>query len=168
MSDEDFLSAGMVCANLHSDGYWYRAVVTSFRDLTTVEVFFIDYGNVFQVKKSSLAYLHRRFGKLPGQAFKARLDGIKPAGERRDYTKKATQCFLELTDVFAENTEYLGLLAMVRGLGERLSLSLVDTCTNDLPQGVVINQELINEGFAVSDACTTNQVNNTQECTSST
>ena len=76
VSNEDILSAGLVCVNLHSDGYWYRAVVASFQDLTIVEVFFIDYGNVFKVKKSSLAYLHRRFGKLPGQAFEARLNGV--------------------------------------------------------------------------------------------
>ena len=122
--DEDFLSAGMVCANLHSDGYWYRAVVTSFRDLTTLDVFFIDYGNVFKVKKNSLAYLPRRFGELPGQAFKGRLDGIRPAGEHCNYSKEAKLRFMKLTDVFAENTLYLGLLAMVRGLGERLSHSI--------------------------------------------
>ena len=122
--DEDFLSAGMVCANLHSDGYWYRAVVTSFRDLTTLDVFFIDYGNVFKVKKNSLAYLPRRFGELPGQAFKGRLDGIRPAGEHCNYSKEAKLRFMKLTDVFAENTLYLGLLAMVRGLEERLSHSI--------------------------------------------
>ena len=160
VSNEDLLSAGLVCVNLHSDGYWYRAVVASFQDWTTVEVFFIDYGNVFKVKKSSLAYLHRRFGKLPGQAFEARLNGIKPAGERRDFTKKTTQRFLELTDVFTEDTEYLGLVAVVRGLGETLSLSVVDTCTNDLPQGIVINQVLVDEGLAVPDACSTNHVIN--------
>ena len=154
--DEDFLSAGMVCANLHSDGYWYRAVVTSFRDLTTLDVFFIDYGNVFKVKKNSLAYLPRRFGELPGQAFKGRLDGIRPAGEHRNYSKEAKLRFMKLTDVFAENTLYLGLLAMVRGLGEKLSLFLVDTCTNKLPQGIIINQKLVDEGLAVPDTPTTN------------
>ena len=149
VNNEDLLSAGLACVNLHSDGYWYRAVVTSFQDLTTVEVFFIDYGNVFQVKKSSLAYLCRRFDKLPGQAFEARLDGIKPARGRRDFTKEATQRFLQLTDVFTDNTEYLGLVAVIRGLGETLSLSLIDTCTNNLPQGIVINQVLVDEGLAV-------------------
>ena len=156
VKDEDILSVGMVCANLHSDGYWYRAVVTSFRDLTTLDVFFIDYGNVFKVKKNSLAYLPRRFGELPGQAFKGRLDGIRPAGEHCNYSKEAKLRFMKLTDVFAENTLYLGLLAMVRGLGEKLSLSLVDTCTNKLPQGIIINQKLVDEGLAVPDTPTTN------------
>ena len=161
--DEDILSVGMVCANLHSDGYWYRAEVLSFRNLTTVNVFFIDYGKVFKVKKNSLAYLPRRFGELPGQAFEARLHGICPAGEQRHYSKEATELFLKLTNLFDKNTEYLGLFAMVYELGERLSLSLVDTSTNKLPQGININHKLVDEGLAVPDAPITNQVNDTEE-----
>ena len=163
VKDEDILSVGMVCANLHSDDYWYRAEVLSFRNLTTVNVFFIDYGKVFKVKKNSLAYLPRRFGELPGQAFEARLHGICPAGEQRHYSKEATELFLKLTNLFDKNTEYLGLFAMVYELGERLSLSLVDTSTNKLPQGININHKLVDEGLAVPDAPITNQVNDTEE-----
>ena len=42
-------------------------------------------------------------------------------------------------------------VAEVRGLGERLFLWLVDTVSNDLPQGIVVNQMFVDEGFAVSD-----------------
>ena len=42
-------------------------------------------------------------------------------------------------------------VAEVRGLGERLSLWIVDTVSNDLPQGIVVNQVLVDEGLAVSD-----------------
>merc|ERR1712105_171772 len=61
------------------------------------------------------------------------------------------------------NTEYLGLFAMVYELGERLSLSLVDTSTNKLPQGININHKLVDEGLAVPDAPITNEVNDTEE-----
>ena len=162
VKDEDILSVGMVCANLHSDGYWYRAEILSFRNLTTVNVFFIDYGKVFQVKKNKLAYLPKRFGKLPGQAFEARLDGIRPAGERCHYSKEAKLRFMKLTDLFVGN-KYLGLVAIVRGFGEKLSLTLVDTSTNKLLEGININQKLVHEGLAVLDARTTNQVNDNEE-----
>lgn len=134
----DSLPDGLVCVCLHNDGYWYRARIESFQDMAVIEVFFIDYVNTFRVKESSLAYLHRKFGELPGQAFEARLDGIRPAGGRREFSTKATERFLQLTDIFLNSTEYMGLVAVVRGLGEKLSLWLVETCTNDLPQGVVI------------------------------
>ena len=42
-------------------------------------------------------------------------------------------------------------VAEVRGLGERLFLWLVDTVSNDLPQGIVVNQVLVDEGLAVPD-----------------
>ena len=42
-------------------------------------------------------------------------------------------------------------VAEVRGLGERLSLWIVDTVSNDLPQGIVVNQVLVDEGLAVPD-----------------
>ena len=42
-------------------------------------------------------------------------------------------------------------VAEVCGLGERLFLWFVDTVSNDLPQGIVVNQVLVDEGFAVSD-----------------
>ena len=42
-------------------------------------------------------------------------------------------------------------VAEVCGLGERLSLWIVDTVSNDLPQGIVVNQVLVDEGLAVSD-----------------
>ena len=37
----------------------------------------------------------------------------------------------------------------------------MDTCTNKLPQGIIINQKLVDEGLAVPDTPTTNQVNDT-------
>ena len=42
-------------------------------------------------------------------------------------------------------------VAEVRGLGKRLSLWLIDTVSNDLPQGIVVNQVLVDEGLAVPD-----------------
>ena len=42
-------------------------------------------------------------------------------------------------------------VAEVRGLGERLSLWLIDTVSNDLPQGIVVNQVLVDKGLVVPD-----------------
>lgn len=139
------VEVGLVCASLYSDGNWYRAYIKSMLDLSTVEVFYVDYGTAAKVKKDSLRYLPRKFGKLPGQAIEARLAGIKPEGGLRRFTKETSSRFLELVRM---PPDVVGLVAVVRGLATKLTLWLVDTTTNHLPEGVAVNQVLVDEGLA--------------------
>jgi len=147
---DPFVVVGLVCVSLLSDGNWNRCFVTSMKDLSTVEVYYIDFGNVLKVKKDSLYYLTTKFARLPGQAIQARLAGIKPGGGRSRYSKESSQRLMSLV-----KASPAGHVAVIRGFGERLSLWLVDTSTNDLPEGIAINQALVDEGLAESDGMAT-------------
>jgi len=144
----DCVVVGLMCASLYNDGNWHRALVKSMLDLSTVEVFYLDYGTIATVKKDSLRYLHKRFGDLPGQAIEAKLAGIKPEGGLRRFTEQTSTRFLELVKM---PPDIVGLLAVVKGLGPKLMLWLVDTATNQIPEGIAINQVLVDEGLAEPD-----------------
>ena len=90
------------------------------------------------MKKDSLRYLSKKFGDLPGQGIDAQLAGIKPEGGLRKFTKETSCRFLELVRM---PPDVVGLVALVKGLVPKLTLWLVDTSTNHLPEGVAINQE---------------------------
>merc|ERR1719187_635243 len=137
---------GLVCASLYTDGNWHRAKITALKDLSTVEVLYVDYGTNTRVKKDTLRYLHKKFGQLPAQAIKARLAGIKPVDGLRRWDREVSYRLLELVKPCQT-----GLVARVRGRGDRLWLWLTDTFTNDLPAGIVINQVLVDEGLAEPD-----------------
>ena len=50
---DESVVVGLVCASLYKDGDWHRAYIKSMVNLSTVEVFYLDYGTVGQVGFSS-------------------------------------------------------------------------------------------------------------------
>ena len=89
------------------------------------------------MKKDTLRYLPKRFAQLPGQGIEARLAGIKPEGGLRRFTQATNYRFLQLVKM---PPGLVGLVAVVKGFTPKLSLWLVDTSTNDRPEGVAVNQ----------------------------
>jgi len=138
------LVEGFVCASQFTDGNWYRARVSSL-DMAGVQVFYLDYGTTTVVQRDSLRYLLQQFSDLPCQAIKAKLFGVMPTSE--EWPVEAANRFLQLV---AGPSEGGGVLAYVRSVGRELSLWLVDTVTNNLENGIQINQVLVNEGLALA------------------
>ncbi|KAM3964534.1 uncharacterized protein ACR2FA_001502 [Aphomia sociella] len=71
----------LVAALYPLDDQWYRARVRSTtRADQTVEVMYIDYGNVVWVKENCVCALEPRFAALPAQATRVRLAGVAARG----------------------------------------------------------------------------------------
>ena len=64
-------------AKYSSDNCWYRALIRS-KQIDTVEVYFVDYGNTDKVSIENLRFLPEIFAALPQQAFKCILNTIIP------------------------------------------------------------------------------------------
>ena len=103
----------------------------------------MDYGTVARVKKDTLRFLDKKFSELPAQAIKARLHGIRPTEGAPRWPREATHIFLDLVK---KTPNIGGMCAEVRGWDvslKTLSLDLVDTESNNIPEGIVVNKELV-------------------------
>ncbi|XP_063598264.1 tudor domain-containing protein 5-like [Penaeus indicus] len=97
MVPNDFVTIGFPVVALYAnDLNFYRAIVTNLEDLTTVRLFFVDYGTICRCDHSSLRLLHRAFLELPAQAIKASLCDVSPPGASRLWPRAASQRFLEM------------------------------------------------------------------------
>uniref|UniRef100_H3AU05 Tudor domain containing 1 n=1 Tax=Latimeria chalumnae TaxID=7897 RepID=H3AU05_LATCH len=111
--DDDFrpVKGEPCCAFFTSDGNWYRAMVKeSFHG--TVMVYFVDYGNVEEITVEKLRPIHPQFLKLPVQAIKCSLAGVKPFN--KEWTTEAMAHFRALT------------------AGVQLHVKIVSTSENDV------------------------------------
>ena len=124
-----------------TDNMWYRGRVKEVKNLTTLSVFYLDYGSVADVKRSSVRLLASQFFYLPGQALPAQLSGVVPVEGRR-WPGSTSARLLQLT----RHSHELGLQAIVRGReGGKLGLWLIDR------NGGGINETLVEEGLARYD-----------------
>lgn len=57
------------------DGNWYRALVKNFTSHRTVQVCFVDYGNVEEVPLDKIRQISSSFLQLPFQGIKCWLSG---------------------------------------------------------------------------------------------
>ncbi|NWU06595.1 TDRD1 protein, partial [Cephalopterus ornatus] len=128
------------CAFFSEDGNWYRAVVQNITAGGSVQVSFVDYGNVEEVPLDKIRQISPPFLKLPFQAIKCWLSGIKP------HNNKWNQ---EATIRFHMCTSGLELQAMVTSLSkDGAGVVLMDNST-DFPK--VINDILTSENLAVKE-----------------
>jgi len=124
-----------------TDNMWYRGKVIGVKDLITLKVFYLDYGSVADVKRSSARQLIPEFHKLPCQAILGKLWGLLPVDGQK-WSGSATKRILRLT----KNSHQEPLQAIVRGKEEdKLSMWLIDK------NGDGINELLVEEGFAKFD-----------------
>jgi len=123
-----------------TDNMWYRGIVKGVKDLTTLKVFYLDYGSMADVKKSSVRHLASQFRCIPAQAVLAKLSGLVPVG--RKWSGGSSARILELT----RNSHEQALQAIIRDReGDKLALWLIDG------SGVGINETLVEEGLAKYD-----------------
>ncbi|KFP86188.1 Tudor domain-containing protein 1, partial [Acanthisitta chloris] len=136
------------CAFFSGDGTWYRAVVRSVTTNGTVQVSFVDYGNVEEVPLDKMRQISSSFLKLPFQAIKCWLSGIKP--DKHEWTPEDTKRFHRYTSG-------LGLQARVISLSkDGAGVVLIDNSTG-YPK--VINELLTSENLAVKEVLQDNHPN---------
>ena len=127
---------GTICAAPFEDGSWYRVKVTALNsDLATVLYF--DYGNSSEVAVSDLRGLDAKFSTNPPHALKCSLNGIRPIGNEKQWTKEC--CEILTGAVLEQNCTVTILSATDRVFDVQLTVA-----------GSDMAQFLIRDGFAVS------------------
>uniref|UniRef100_A0A8C5J1N6 Tudor domain containing 1 n=1 Tax=Junco hyemalis TaxID=40217 RepID=A0A8C5J1N6_JUNHY len=128
------------CAFYSEDGKWYRAVVQKVTSDGRVRVSFVDYGNTEDVPWDNIRQISPSFLKLPFQAIKCWLSGIKPGNSKWNP---------EATRRFHMYTSGLELQATVTSLSEDgAGVVLTDNAT-DCP--TIINEILTEEKLVVKE-----------------
>lgn len=87
----------MVVAKFSEDEAWYRSVVKSISDHTS-EVEFVDFGNCDKVPTNCLKQLEKQFSRIPAQAVRCSLSGVRPlsqgntwSGDAKDFLERLTE-----------------------------------------------------------------------------
>nr|XP_056705924.1 tudor domain-containing protein 1 [Euleptes europaea] len=75
------------CAYFSGDGRWYRALVEESTSDQTCKVQFVDYGNIEVVTLDKLRQISSKFLKLPFQAIRCWLSGVRPIN--KEWTTEA-------------------------------------------------------------------------------
>ncbi|NXP17957.1 TDRD1 protein, partial [Scytalopus superciliaris] len=128
------------CAFFAGDGNWYRAVVQNVTSHGTVQVHFVDYGNVEEVPLDKIRQISPSFLKLPFQAIKCWLSGVKPGNSKWN---------AEAAIRFHMCTSGLELQATVTSLSkDGAGVVLIDNSTGC---SKVINEILASENLAVKE-----------------
>ena len=137
----------MYCAALYY-GQWHRGFITKVdAKKRRCGVSYIDYGSIATLPMLEMRLLDTRFAQFPSQAFKCRLSGIKPSQGAYEWENAASREFLKMCN----KVSWFGLMAKIEKVleGEKLHVvKLYDTVTNDLPQGIVINEALVKLNYA--------------------
>jgi len=155
MLPESHVVSGQVCAVREGEddkGDWYRSIIVSIDDTNTVTVQDIDYGQRRKAKIDSIRFLRRDFAvSLNAQAIPSKLANVIPTNGNKAWSKRSCHYFAEI----ATESKDDGLFGIIKGLNHglcrKLSLLLYDTATNNLENGIYINQELVNHGMADID-----------------
>ncbi|KAI9564647.1 hypothetical protein GHT06_008388 [Daphnia sinensis] len=141
---------GQLVAAMYTDNLWYRArIVGCYEDM--FQVFYVDYGSKNLVKIERLRHLHLRFTKMPLQAFRGRIFGIRPLPTEKKWSFESGKWFLDLI-------KGCKIIAAAKMIEEKLavpqydidtvySLTLVDTTKEN---DVHISDYLIENGFAAA------------------
>ncbi|KAH3791865.1 hypothetical protein DPMN_145356, partial [Dreissena polymorpha] len=93
---EELMVRGQVCATLFpEDNNWHRGVITGKQQAGFLEIYYVDYGNMNYVAKSTIRFLKQEFLMLPAQAIQCRLAHLQPKGQK--WTRKSRLRFMQLT-----------------------------------------------------------------------
>nr|XP_033339584.1 tudor domain-containing protein 7-like [Megalopta genalis]XP_033339585.1 tudor domain-containing protein 7-like [Megalopta genalis] len=136
---------GKLYAAKHIDSHWYRVCISSIIKEKMVSVYFCDFGDVSVLPLHKLQPLKSQFLKLPYQAIKARLAGIRPVNV--DWSVEDSLRFQEL--VVEKNFVSIVVESKADGLSPAdtvLGLKLINVSTEE---DIYIDQLLVNEGRAV-------------------
>ncbi|XP_068054207.1 tudor domain-containing protein 1 isoform X2 [Anomalospiza imberbis] len=128
------------CAFYSEDGNWYRAVVQNVTSDGRVRVSFVDYGNTEDVPRDNIRQISSSFLKLPFQAIKCWLSGIKPGNSKWNP---------EATRRFHMYTSGLELQATVASLSEDGAGVVLTDNSTDCPK--IISEILTAEKLVVKE-----------------
>uniref|UniRef100_A0A8C1UYX6 Tudor domain containing 6 n=1 Tax=Cyprinus carpio TaxID=7962 RepID=A0A8C1UYX6_CYPCA len=126
---EEYLPVGSACIALFTeDNLWYRAKVTS-RDLDTLSITFVDYGNEAKVNIGDVKALPPELSDVPPQAFDCQLEGFDLS--KGFWAEEADDVFFELV-----NDKLLNITVEKMGNSEMPHIIKLDC------NGVVINDAM--------------------------
>ncbi|XP_066179640.1 tudor domain-containing protein 1 [Sylvia atricapilla] len=128
------------CAFYSEDGNWYRGVVQNVTSDGSVRVSFVDYGNTEEVPLDNIRQISSSFLKLPFQAIKCWLSGIKPGNSK--WNPEATKRF----HMYASGLE---LQATVTSLSEDGAGVVLTDNSAGCPK--LINEILTSENLVVKE-----------------
>ncbi|NXL26084.1 TDRD1 protein, partial [Setophaga kirtlandii] len=128
------------CAFYSEDGNWYRAMVQNVTSDGNVRVSFVDYGNTEDVPRDNIRQISSSFLKLPFQAIKCWLSGIKPGNSKWNP---------EATRRFHRYTSGLELQATVTSLSDDGAGVVLTDNSTDCP--TIINEILTSEKLVVKE-----------------
>lgn len=155
MLPESHVVSGQVCAVREGEderGDWYRSIIVNVVDTSTVTVQDIDYGQRRKAKIDSIRFLRRDFAEsLNAQAIPSKLANVIPTNNHKNWDKRACKYFAEIATESKDDGLFGIIKGLHHGLCRKLSLLLYDTATNNLENGIYINQELVNQGMADID-----------------
>lgn len=138
------LRIGMLCIAKFSDGIWYRAKVIQVYEHGTVQVLFIDYGNVYEVSTSEIRELVSEHAELAPQAIRATLATIRPCISDGGWDAASSERFVELVTYESKPFDF-NISKVVRDENGRL-LEMHGLLFDN---GVNVGDQLVKEGFAV-------------------
>ncbi|XP_042908070.1 uncharacterized protein [Parasteatoda tepidariorum] len=129
---------GLACAVKYSeDENWYRAEIINLDD-STVDVLFVDYGNVSTVLKKDLKVLDENFLTSPPYAIRCKLNGIVPCkGDQwsetviNTFQESVLDAVLGITFICKDIPAVVNLSKEDKDIGQvlvDLELANVDTC----------------------------------------
>ncbi|MBN3307301.1 TDRD5 protein, partial [Amia calva] len=133
-----FVRVGQVCCVAPRGMWMYRVVIHRVVSDLTVEVYYVDFGDVSCVERSRLKFLKSCYSKLPAQAVPSTLTWIKPF--QSTWSEAAIKHFQKLC---CERPLVAVILKYVKGV---LHLFLCDTYTEE---DVYIHNVLQILGYAV-------------------
>ncbi|XP_030646963.1 tudor domain-containing protein 5 [Chanos chanos] len=133
-----YIRPGQVCCVTPRDIWFYRVVIHRVTSSSEVEVYYVDFGDVSKVNRSSLRFLKSCYAELPAQAVPSMLIGVKPV--ESSWTRNATNLFQKLC---CERT----LVAAIHGY--QRDFLQVFLCDTHMEEDVYIHSALYDEGHAV-------------------
>lgn len=125
------------------DQDWYRARILSCPSEEELEVLYVDYGNVEQVPRSDVRGLQADLVRLPCQAFKCSLYGVKPVGNGA-WDEASRGRFTEMLSAPEEKPLQLLIKDLIRDVSGHVELVSVEI----LDAGANISDQLVLNGYA--------------------
>ncbi|XP_042312715.1 tudor domain-containing protein 1 isoform X2 [Sceloporus undulatus] len=136
----------LCCAYFSDDGRWYRALVKNAASVEVCQVLFVDYGNCEEVTMDNIRPISATFMKLPFQAVKCGLSGVRPVND--EWTKEATTT---LQTFIAGKKLQAKVVSLINNSAE---VELIDNTTGS---PVMINDILIERHLAFKKEIIPNQ-----------
>ncbi|KAJ7325220.1 hypothetical protein JRQ81_018240 [Phrynocephalus forsythii] len=130
----------LCCAYFSGDGRWYRALVLDATTLKLCKVQFVDYGNYEEITLDKVRQISSSFMKLPFQAIRCCLSGVRPT--KKDWTKEAIATLQICTAGKKLQAKVVSIIA------DSTEVELIDISSS---KPIIINHILINEDLAVKN-----------------